>query len=113
MPDPNAAPPIRLGYHGSRHTATHVLRLGGLTEHDVELVPYNVVDPFGPLLAGKLDVMIAKFTLDEPALRWSRTLAYDPRAVVVRADHPLAAHDAVSIEDAAAYDVFERPGVFP
>jgi len=113
MPDPNATPPMRLGYQGSPHTATRLLRLGGLTEQDVELVAYPVVDPFGPLLTGKLDVMITKFTLQDPALCWSQPLAYEPRAVVVRANHPLAAHDAVSIEDAAAYDVFERPGAFP
>lgn len=113
MPNPNATPPIRLGYHGSPHVATRLLRLAGLTEHAAELVEYDIADPFRALVAGKLDVMVAKFTIDEPALRWSRTLAYEPRAVVVRARHPLAAHDAVSIEEVAAYEVFDRPGVFP
>lgn len=106
-------PSIRLGYHGSPSIATRILHQAGRTESDARPSQYDIADPFRALLEDQLDVMIVKFGVDEPALRCSKTLGYEPRAAVVRAQHPLAARDSISIEEVAAYSVFDRPGVFP
>lgn len=104
---------IRLGYHGSVEVTSRIVRLARHDESAVSLSQYDIGDPFRELRAGELDLIIVKFGLDEPDLVISRILTHDARAVVVAADHPLARHDSVSLEDIADYDVFDRPGDFP
>ncbi|MFG3053171.1 LysR substrate-binding domain-containing protein [Kitasatospora sp. NPDC048239] len=108
-----ATRPLRLGMHGSPHLARSILAKAGLLPGEAELVPYDVRDPFGPLRARQVDVMIVKYTLQEPDIAFSRPVALDTRAVIVGAGHPLAARESVSLEDVAGYDAFERPGDFP
>ncbi|MBL1103495.1 LysR family transcriptional regulator [Streptomyces sp. 5-8] len=104
---------VRLGYHGSTTVVSDIIRLAGRDEAAVRLSEYDIGDPFAEVRAGRQDVMIAKFAVREPDLFTTRTLTEDARAVVVAADHPLAARDHVSVEDVAAYDCFDRPGDFP
>ncbi|HEY5835263.1 LysR substrate-binding domain-containing protein [Streptomyces sp.] len=106
---------IRLGYHGSPVLPRAVLRRAGFPVHLVRLVEHEVADPFQKLRAGGLDVMVVKFGLGqaEPDLRRSRPVGHDPRAVLVAADHPLAARKSVSVEEVADYGVFDCPGVMP
>ena len=106
-------PVIRLGYHGSVEVAHAIARLAGPGHAEVRTSPYDVVDPFHGVRTGGLDVMIVKFSLREPDLAASRVLAYDGRAAVVGARHPLAGRASVSIEELADYSTFQRPGVFP
>jgi DNA-binding transcriptional LysR family regulator len=101
---------IRLGYHGSPLVAQ---RLAAGSTQDVELVEYDVAEPFRALRAGDLDLMIIRYGVDEPDLETGRIVGYDNRAAVVSSAHPLATRITVSIEDVAAYDAFQCPGSFP
>ncbi|MEV6549463.1 LysR substrate-binding domain-containing protein [Streptomyces sp. NPDC051597] len=110
---PAGTPPVRLGIHGSPDLAAAIIRAAGRDASEVELVGYEVGDPFRGLRAGELDVMIVKYGLEEPDLAVSRPVALDPRAVIVGAHHPLATHASVSVEELAAYEGFRCPGAFP
>ncbi|MEV0319425.1 LysR substrate-binding domain-containing protein [Streptomyces sp. NPDC050658] len=107
------APVIRFGYHGSTEVAFDIVRLAGRDKADVRLVEYDINDPFRGVREGELDLMIIKFGIREPDLVYSRVLVEDARAVVVAADHPVAARDSVSVEDLVDYDAFLPPGKFP
>ncbi|WP_329396869.1 LysR substrate-binding domain-containing protein [Streptomyces melanogenes] len=115
VPDGSApgTPPVRLGIHGSPDLATAIVRAAGRAESGVELIGYDVADPFRGLRAKELDVMIVKYGLREPDLAVSAPVALDPRAVIVGAHHPLATHTSVSVEELAAYEGFRCPGSFP
>ncbi|HEU5475259.1 MAG TPA: substrate-binding domain-containing protein [Actinophytocola sp.] len=104
---------LRLGFHGSDRLPKAIVRTAGLAPNEVELVQYDVRDPFTPLRTGRLDVMITKFDHREPGLCYGAPLAVDPRAVLVGAGHPLAGRAAVSVEDVAEYACFDRPGDLP
>ncbi|MPY58098.1 substrate-binding domain-containing protein [Streptomyces spongiae] len=110
---PGATRPVRLGIHGSPHLATRVLASAGHGPHEVELVPYDVAEPFRPLRDRTLDIMIVKYGLREPDIAFSRPVAFDHRALIVGTNHPLADRDMVSVEEAAGYDCFGCPGDFP
>ncbi|MFD0688731.1 LysR substrate-binding domain-containing protein [Actinomadura fibrosa] len=105
--------PIRLGYHGSPHVATRIVRAAGRAADEIDLAVYDIADPFRALRAGDLDAMVVKFGLAEPDLRRGAELATDARAVVVGDGHPLAGRASVSIEELAAFDAFDRPGRLP
>ncbi|MFD8389122.1 LysR substrate-binding domain-containing protein [Streptomyces sp. NPDC059680] len=104
---------VRFGYHGSTEVAARIIRLAGREEADVQLIEYDIADPFRGVRAGELDVMIVKFGINESDLVSSRVLTEDARAVVVGSGHPLAARESVSIEELADYDAFAPPGSFP
>jgi DNA-binding transcriptional LysR family regulator len=101
---------IRLGYHGSPHVAQG---LSARSTQDVELVEYDVANPFRALRSRDVDVMLVRFGVDEPDLETGDVVGQDARAAVVSSAHPLATRITVSIEDVAAYAAFERPGTFP
>lgn len=114
MPDPAAATtPVRLGYHGSPVLAGRIAGAGGRGERDVLLSTYDIANPFHTVRTGEVDAIIVKFEMREPDLEVSRTLAFDGRAAVVGAGHPLAGRESVSIEELADYDAFDRPGLLP
>jgi hypothetical protein len=79
----------------------------------VTYVPYDVREPFRLLRAGELDSMLVKFAPHEPDIVTGAAVALDGRAVLVRAGHPLAGRESVSIEDVSPYDAFSCPGDFP
>ncbi|NUU25621.1 MAG: LysR family transcriptional regulator [Streptomycetaceae bacterium] len=109
-----APPDIRFGYHGSKLIATRIIEAAGYDPAvGFVLSEYDIADPFRMLRDGEQDVMIAKFALDEPDLACGPVLLSEDRAIVVRADHPLAGRGSVSIEDVADYACFERPGTMP
>ncbi|AKA02251.1 LysR substrate-binding domain-containing protein [Streptomyces noursei] len=116
MPEPPRSPadrPIRFGYPSSPRTAREILAAAGWGEDRAVLAPYDLTDPFSALRRDELDVLVVKFGIQEPDLVTSEVLHFESRAVVVGARHPLAGRDAVSIEEVAAYDAFDRPGDFP
>ncbi|MEZ0072043.1 LysR substrate-binding domain-containing protein [Planotetraspora sp. GP83] len=118
MPDPVNSPvpvdrPLRLGIHGSSGPAESILNRAGLRPGEVEFVQYDVRDPFGPLRSGQADAMLVKYALREPDIAFSRPVALDARALIAGAGHPLAKRRAVSVEEVADYEAFERPGAFP
>lgn len=103
-------PKPRLGYHGSLDLPTAVARAAGT---EVELVEYDVRDPFTPLRSGRTDLMITKFPPTEPDLRYTAPIAAEPRAVVLAAGHPLAGRSAVSVEEVVDRPGFHRPEGMP
>ncbi|MFE1958239.1 LysR substrate-binding domain-containing protein [Streptomyces sp. NPDC059479] len=105
--------PLRVGIHGSSRQAERIVAAAGHAEERISYVPYDVREPFRLLRAGELDVMLVKFELREPDIVTSGPVAFDSRAVLVRADHPLAGRASVSVEDITAYDAFRCPGDFP
>lgn len=108
-----ASRPVRLGIHGAPHLATRIITAAGLRPDEVEFVPYDVAEPFRPLRDGNVDAMIVKYGLQEPDIAVGDPVAFDDRALIVGADHPLADLTSVSIEEAARYDSFACPGNFP
>ncbi len=107
------ARPLRLGVHGAPRLAAELVAAAGHDRRDVEFVPYDVTDPFGPLRAGEMDVLIVKYPLHEPDLAVGRPVLFDDRALILGAHHPLATRATVSVEEAADYDTFSCPGDFP
>jgi DNA-binding transcriptional LysR family regulator len=108
-----AADVVRFGYHGSSTLVRGLIQDAGFDDAGFLLREYDVTDPFRALRAGELDVMTVKFRVNEPDLAVSPVLAYDARAVVVGAGHPLAGRESVSIEELADYETFDRPGRMP
>lgn len=104
---------IRFGVHGWSHPAERIITAAGHGLEEVEFRHYDVVEPFRLLRGGDLDVMIVKYTLREPDVVYSKPVAFDGRAVIVSADHPLASRDTVSVEEVAGYDAFQCPEGFP
>ncbi|MEV7293568.1 LysR substrate-binding domain-containing protein [Streptomyces microflavus] len=104
---------VRLGFHGAPNLAARIVTAAGHHLRDVEFVPYDVADPFGPLREHAMDMVIVKYDPREPDIAVSRPVAFDGRALIVGAHHPLADRDTVSIEEAAHYDSFSCPGDFP
>ncbi|GAA2677386.1 MULTISPECIES: LysR substrate-binding domain-containing protein [Actinosynnema] len=103
---------LRFGYHGSRGLPEALIASAGLGE-EVELVEYDVRDPFAPLRSGRVDVMVTKAAQREPGLVYTGPVALDPRAVVVGAGHRLAGRAEVSVEEVADHPCFDRPGDMP
>ncbi|MFG3016478.1 LysR substrate-binding domain-containing protein [Streptomyces cinerochromogenes] len=113
-PPPPAAPrPLRLGVHGSSPQPARIVAAAGYDPARVAHVLYDVREPFRLLRAGGLDLMLVKYALHEPDIVTSAPVTFDPRAALVRAGHPLAARDTLSVEDVAPYDAFHCPGDFP
>ncbi|MFD7665026.1 LysR substrate-binding domain-containing protein [Streptomyces sp. NPDC059788] len=104
---------VRFGYHGSTAVAASIIRAAGRDITDVDLIQYDVADPFAELRAGRLDVMIGKFDVREPDLLRSTVLASEPRVAAVSTAHPLARRGTVSVEEIADYETFDRPGTLP
>ncbi|WP_406184852.1 LysR substrate-binding domain-containing protein [Streptomyces sp. NBC_01006] len=104
---------VRLGVHGSTHLASRLVAAAGHAPESVEYVPYEVTEPFGPLRAGSMDIMIVKYDPLEPDLAVSEPVGFDGRAVLVGAHHPLAGRASVSVEEVAEYGGFRCPGDFP
>ncbi|MEU3754208.1 LysR substrate-binding domain-containing protein [Streptomyces olivoreticuli] len=104
---------VRFGIHGAPHLATRIITAAGHRPEEVTFVPYDVAEPFRPLRERAVDVMIVKYGLREPDVAVSSPVAFDGRALIVGAGHPLADRDTVSVEEAARYDSFSCPGDFP
>jgi DNA-binding transcriptional LysR family regulator len=69
-------------------------------------------DQFDRLRHEQLDVIAMGMPLNHPDLTIGPTLSSEPRVLAVAADHPLAAHPSVSVEDFADYtttDVTSAP----
>jgi DNA-binding transcriptional LysR family regulator len=60
-------------------------------------------DPFEWLRRNELDVIVMRMPVTDPDLTVGPALASEERVLAVAADHPLAAHGSVSVEDLADY----------
>ncbi len=70
-------------------------------------------DPFGPLRAHEIDVLVNWLAVDEPDMTCGPIIAYRERVLAVSLDHPLATRRSVSIEELAQYEVVNVPPPFP
>jgi DNA-binding transcriptional LysR family regulator len=71
----------------------------------VEATEVPIDEPFGPLHRGELDAVASWLPHGQRGLVRGPILSREPRVLAVSTDHPLAAHDAISIEDVADYQV--------
>ena len=79
----------------------------------MQWVQYPLQDPFTVLRLDTADLLVAKYTLREPDLESSGPVAWDGRAAVLGAHHPLAAREQVTLDELAEFDAFRCPGRFP
>ncbi|WP_406690563.1 LysR substrate-binding domain-containing protein [Saccharopolyspora sp. ID03-671] len=105
--------PLRLGIHGSTHLAARIVAAADHPVSSIEYIRYEVSEPFRLLRAGETDLMLVKYDPFDPDIALSQRVAWDGRAVLVGAHHPLAAQESVSLEQIADYEGFRCPGDFP
>jgi DNA-binding transcriptional LysR family regulator len=79
-----------------------------LTLHDV-----GIVDPYGSLRGGRIDVLANWLVVDEPDLTAGPVLEYRDRVLLVGRHHRLAGRESVSIEDLADEAVLGNPAGYP
>jgi DNA-binding transcriptional LysR family regulator len=71
----------------------------------VSLHEVALPDSYGPLEAGKVDVLTCWLVIDDPGLTVGPEIARYPRVLAVAVDHPLAREQSVSVEVLADYPV--------
>ncbi|GLX03602.1 LysR family transcriptional regulator [Microbispora sp. NBRC 16548] len=73
----------------------------------VVLAENPLVDPYGPLLRGEADLLVARLPVEErPELTVGPAIAREERLLAVPAGHPLAERGSASVEDLADLGVF-------
>ncbi|MFJ4932155.1 LysR substrate-binding domain-containing protein [Streptomyces sp. NPDC088736] len=107
------APAIRFGIHVTPDLAKGVIARTGARIEDFVLVPSSVRESFTQLRTRRVDVMLVKYSPHENDIAVGPPVGFDARAVLVGTGHPLASRDTVTVEEAAAYDAFDRPRGFP
>jgi DNA-binding transcriptional LysR family regulator len=70
-------------------------------------------DPYAALRRGEIDVLVNWLAVNEEDLKVGPAIAHDERVLVVAADHELAKHEAVRVDDLAGYEVTRWPESFP
>ncbi|WP_371636491.1 LysR family transcriptional regulator [Streptomyces zaomyceticus] len=71
------------------------------TDCEVEIHEIQLVDPFGGLRDGSIDVQMTEFPVEEPDIATGRLIFAEPRSLMVPAVHPLARERSVCLEDLA------------
>ncbi|MBP2190992.1 LysR family transcriptional regulator [Nocardia goodfellowii] len=61
----------------------------------------SLVDSYGPIRAGEVQVQLSEYPCDEPDMAVGPVLFSEPPALLVPAEHPLAQQDSASPEDFA------------
>ncbi|QKG24569.1 LysR family transcriptional regulator [Actinomadura verrucosospora] len=95
-----------LGLHGPQaHDCAHVLDLfrSRHPETELRIQEIHFTDPFGPLRDGSVQVATCWLPVCEPDLTVGPTVVTDPLLLMVADDHPLAAREAVGMEDLAEW----------
>jgi DNA-binding transcriptional LysR family regulator len=77
------------------------------------IVEIDMWKPYAALRAGEIDVLCNWLAIDEPDLKVGPTIEECPRALAVKAGHPLTRRPSVSIEDVAQYRINRTPEWFP
>jgi len=70
-------------------------------------------EPFKPLRAHEIDVLINWLALDEPDMTLGPAIDHRDRMLAVGRDHPFASRRSVSFEEIAEYEVASVPEPFP
>jgi DNA-binding transcriptional LysR family regulator len=107
---------LRLGTYAYLATGTQlmeVIRAFETRHPDCRVqVTETGLDPaqFDRLHHDQLDLLAMRLPLNDPDLTIGPTLTREPRVLVVAADHPLATHTSVSVEDLADYTATDVAG---
>jgi DNA-binding transcriptional LysR family regulator len=109
---------LRLGLCGPSAGGQALPEIIGLFEKrhprcSVEVSEVDARDPLGPLRRRELDMTAFDLPLDQPDITVGPVLRRDRRLVAVGAAHPLAAREAVSIEDLADFETHDHGGNYP
>jgi DNA-binding transcriptional LysR family regulator len=89
----------------------HELRLFGdafRTLHpqwDVRVRHNHFIEPFEPLRAGQVDVLVTWLPVEEPDLTAGPVIFTEPNLLIVASDHPLTRRATVSLEDLGDFPV--------
>lgn len=79
----------------------------------VQLRQAPIADPYGPLRAGDIDVLVNWLAGGEPDLTFGPEIDRQDRVLAVAKRHPLARRRSVSVEDLAGHPVFDTPPTLP
>ncbi|CAM5538000.1 LysR family transcriptional regulator [Streptomyces avidinii] len=79
----------------------------------VEVCEVPLSDPYGQLRGGGFDVALAQFPVREPDLGEGPALFTEARVLAVATGHPLAARDAVTLEELAGVALLSVAGDLP
>jgi DNA-binding transcriptional LysR family regulator len=77
----------------------------------IQEIQFN--DLYGPLRRGELDLQLSEVPVRLDDITDGPVLLHEPRALMVPADHPLACHDSVSLEDLADVPIIRVKGGVP
>lgn len=80
---------------------------------EVTLHEVPMADPYTSLRKREVDVLLNWLAVDEPDLTAGPVIAYEPRVLLVAADHILARQDIIHMNDLAGYEVGRKPQSFP
>ncbi|MBL1074445.1 LysR family transcriptional regulator [Nocardia sp. 2] len=76
----------------------------------IHIQEVQLTDPLGPLRTGRLDVQLTELPIEEPDIVRGPLVYSEPRALIVPANHRLADHDSVSLEDLADQTLLSMSG---
>jgi DNA-binding transcriptional LysR family regulator len=101
---------LRLGLFSPPAAGPHLVEIIGAFEAlhpecKVEIVQVSWDDPFGPLRENEVELMASWIPLEQPDLVVGPVLTREPRVLAAALDHPLAARDAVDVEELAEHPV--------
>lgn len=110
------ADPIRIGFQGIAYeaitsTLTRFTRENPQVRLALRELPLG--DPFGALLAGRIDAAVALLPVREPQLSVGFAFPPAPRMLAVGHGHPLAAIDRIDAEALAGVDLVSVTGPAP
>jgi DNA-binding transcriptional LysR family regulator len=79
----------------------------------ITLREIDMWDPYTPLRADEIDVLVNWLVVDEPDLVVGPVIEHRNRVLAVSAAHPLARQRSVCVEDLARHEVIAFPPSFP
>lgn len=108
--------PLRIGFQGIAYeavtwTLTRFTRENPEVTLSLQELPLG--DPFGALLAGKIDAAVALLPVREPELSVGFVFPPAPRMLAVGNDHPLASMGRITIEELTGVDLVSVDGPAP
>lgn len=112
----NPIGPLRIGFTVTTLEQTSAMVGAFETQYDdcaVELCEVDIVDPYGLLRRGRIDVLVNWIPVAEPDLTVGPVIARMDRVLAVAATNPLAGRASVSIEEVADYQVRANPSGVP
>ncbi|KUJ69619.1 LysR family transcriptional regulator [Streptomyces albus subsp. albus] len=82
-------------------------------DSEIRIQEVLIHDPLSALRAGKIDLQLSEFPIDEPDITAGEVVLAEPRALLVPLSHPLASQDTVCLEDYAEAPLLTIAGDIP